>query len=134
MPGIAGPPTVPPQPPQDMGDDRFGNGSAPRRRMRAAPVQAPLTAHQVRVVAGLVAGLVLGLIIPLANGLSVVQAAGRGIAFGLFAGLIVWVLSWAAETAARKGYSPWLGLLAVVARNLLGIVVLLWLPSRTHDA
>ena len=134
MPGIAGPPTVPPQPPQDMIEDQLGNGSARRRRRRGSPVQPPLTAHQLRMTTGLVAGFLLGLIVSFANGLSVVQAAGRGIAFALVVGLIVWLLSWAVDTAVRKGYSPWLGVLAVIALNLVGIVVLLWLPSRTHDA
>lgn len=89
-----------------------------------------MTIHQWRAVGALVLGLVAGLVVSLTNGLSLVQAAGRGAVFALLAGLLVWLLSWAMETAAHKGYSPWLGLWLIVLLNLVGILVLLWLPPK----
>lgn len=131
MPGIAGPPTVPPQPPHDMVEDQFDKESPRHQRRRASPVQPPMTAHEWRIVASFAVGFIPGLLVALAKGLTLLQAGGRGMVFALLVGLIVWVLSWTSETAVQKGYSGWLGLLLVAVLNVVGILVLLWLPPRS---
>jgi hypothetical protein len=93
-----------------------------------------MTTNQWRVLTALVLGFSLGLISSMSNGLSFVPAAGRGAAFALLVGLLVWLLSWASETAVHKGYSPWLGFWLVILLNLVGILVLLWLPSRANTS
>jgi hypothetical protein len=86
------------------------------------------------VLTALVLGYSLGLSLLLSNVLGFVQAAGRSLALALLVGLVVWLLSWASETAAHKGYSPSLGFWLVILLNLVGLLVLLWLPPRARSS
>ncbi len=79
-------------------------------------------------------GFVSGFAIAMANGRDALAALGDALVFALLVSAIVAVLAWASETAARKGYSPWLGVLAVVLLNVFGVALLLWLPVRRKAA
>jgi Na+/proline symporter len=89
---------------------------------------------QLRVIAGIVIAFLAGFLLSLSNGLGFADAVGRGAIYALIVGAVVAVLSWAVYMAARKGYSPWLGVALVVFLNLIGVLVLLWLPPRAARA
>ena len=78
----------------------------------------------------LVLGFIIGMGIPLLNGNDFSFAFQSGILFALFMGVIVAILSWGMDIAEEKGYPGWLGFLLVFCLNILGLILLVLLPSH----
>ncbi|MEP7359769.1 MAG: hypothetical protein ABI847_21135 [Anaerolineales bacterium] len=87
-----------------------------------------------RIALGAVLAFVGALGIGLANGLGALTSLGNALIFSLIVGAIIAVLNWAIAIAQRKGYSPWLGFGLVVVLNVIGLLLLLWLPARSKAA
>jgi uncharacterized membrane protein len=64
------------------------------------------------------------------NRKGLVPAFIRGILFSMIVALIVIALSWAAEVSEKKGYDQWVGILLVLILNIIGIVILLCIPTK----
>lgn len=64
------------------------------------------------------------------NRKDLVPAFIRGILFSMIVALIVIALSWTAEVSEKKGYDQWVGILLVLILNIIGIVILLCIPTK----
>jgi hypothetical protein len=85
----------------------------------------------IRIGLALVLGFLIGMGIPLANGQDLLFALRAGLQFALLIGVIVAILSWGVDIAVEKGYPSWLGFLLVLCLNILGLILLVILPSHT---
>jgi len=92
--------------------------------------EIPMFSRWHKVLIATLAGLVVALVVSLINGRNLVQSVLSGLILALIAGILVAVLSWAMDTAQAKGYRAWVGVLLIVLLNLVGVVVLLLLPSK----
>jgi vacuolar-type H+-ATPase subunit I/STV1 len=84
---------------------------------------------RIRIGLALILGFIIGVVFPLANGEDLLSALGRGFLFSVFLGAIVAVLSWSMDIAEEKGYPGWLGFALVIFLNIIGIIILVLLPS-----
>ena len=89
----------------------------------------------IRILLALVMGFVIVFVISLANsaatGIGFVEVLQASLGFAFLVGVIVAVLSWGMDIAVEKGYTGWLGFLAALVLNIVGLVILLLLPSRS---
>ena len=85
----------------------------------------------LRIIAALTIAFILGSIISFYNGRDFASSIIAGLWFSLIVGVIVAILSWAVEIAKRKGYSALTGFILVLVLNILGILILLLLPTKT---
>lgn len=85
----------------------------------------------LQIIAALIMGFVLGSVISFYNGQDFASSLMAGLWFSLIVGVIVSILAWAVETAKQKGYSALTGFILVLVLNILGIVILLLLPTKT---
>lgn len=81
----------------------------------------------------MVVGLTLGFLLSISNGRNTSLSLIGGLIFSLIVGLIVMILSWATEVAEEKGYSVWGSILLIVTLNVVGVLILLLLPSKKHN-
>lgn len=88
----------------------------------------------VRILFAVLASLAIAVTVSLINGKSLIQSILSGLILALIVGVLVALLAWAIDTAQAKGYRAWVGLLLVVLLNLVGVIVLLLLPSKKSAA
>lgn len=74
--------------------------------------------------------MVLGFVGSLVNGRGFVPAIVAGVQFSITVAAVVAIINWVTDIARRKGYSPWLRVFLVVLLQILGMVILLFLPHR----
>jgi ABC-type transport system involved in cytochrome c biogenesis permease subunit len=84
----------------------------------------------VRIVVAVAIGLVVGFVGATINGQSLVRSMVGAAMLAMVVGAIVALFSWATDVAQDKGYSAWLGVFAVLVLNVLGLLLLVLLPSR----
>ena len=83
-----------------------------------------------RLIVGLVLAYGLALAVCLINGLDLGTAIKNSAGFALFTGLTFALVEIGGAIAERKGYSAWLGFLAILVLSGLGALLLLILPAR----
>jgi hypothetical protein len=84
-----------------------------------------------RIGLALVLGFMIGLVVPLVNGDGFLSALQRGLIFSVLIGAIVAILSWGMDIAVEKGYPGWLGFILVLLLNIVGLIILVILPSSS---
>ena len=87
---------------------------------------------RLRIGLALILGFFIGLGISLANGQDFLSALQGGLYLALIVGVIVAFLSWGMDMAVKKGYPSWLGFLLAFCLNIIGLIILALLPSRTQ--
>jgi hypothetical protein len=93
-----------------------------------------MISRTTRTLLALLMGFLLGLVILIINGRTIGASIVGAFIFSVLVGVIVAMLSWAYEYAERKGYSGWVGFFLILLLNIVGIILLLLLPSKitTH--
>jgi len=84
----------------------------------------------VRIIAAVVLGFVIGFLGAVINGQPLVRSLVGAAMLAMLVGAIVAVLSWAIDVAQDKGYSAWIAVLALLALNVFGLLLLMLLPAR----
>ena len=75
-------------------------------------------------------GLLIGINISISNGANLLTAIRDGFIFSLIITSIVALISWGLNLSKEKGYPIWVGFVLVLFLNIIGIIILLLLPSH----
>jgi hypothetical protein len=86
-----------------------------------------------RTISAFALAFIVGTILATANGLDPATALGSSITFAGITAALVALLSFGIEKAEEKGYPAWMGVLLVVFLNVLGLVILTFLPRQPAE-
>lgn len=78
-------------------------------------------------------GLITGFIVSLVNGKDLLPSLISGLQFSIIVTVVVIALTWASEVSEQKGYDQWVGISLVLIFNIIGIVILLCLPTKKRS-
>lgn len=84
-----------------------------------------------RTILAFIASLVLGIVIPFWKGQGLFLSLQHGFIFAIIVTVIVAMLSWGIEIAVKKGYPAWVGFFLVAIFDILGLLILTFLPNRS---
>lgn len=96
-------------------------------------MEVSVISRTTRTFLALLMGFLIGLVILLINGRTIGASIIGALIFSVLVGVIVAILSWAFEYAERKGYSGWVGFFLVLILNIIGVILLLLLPSKNQQ-
>lgn len=89
-----------------------------------------MTSTRKRTLVAVLLGFAAAFAISILNGFTFALALYSAALLAVIAGVIVGVLSWAIEYAVGKGYPGWLGPVLVIFLNIVGVIILVLLPTR----
>jgi hypothetical protein len=78
-------------------------------------------------------GLFIGINISISNGANLPTAIRDGLIFSLIITFIVALIDWGMKLTKEKGYPIWVGFVLVLFLNIIGIIILLLLPTHSKN-
>jgi hypothetical protein len=78
-------------------------------------------------------GLFIGINISISNGANLQTAIRDGFIFSLIITSIVALIAWGMNLTKEKGYPIWIGFVLVLFLNIIGIIILLLIPTHSKN-